>query len=324
MNKKSITRPLLMVVMGFLVMIFFLISFVILYIIANLVHSSFGWYEISPTLIFIVALLCSLPITIPFWGDRLTKVKLFEFEVALSESTTSISQVLPNELKDIGRLQLGSSLAPDIIKQVRYALESTAREELVEVNLGNGQNWLATRLYLLAALAEGFTDIKRIVILENREGKERCFLGFVPPQTIRRALARRYPIIERAYVQAHQQYITTASKDVIDPIEEIESTVQNFGSALQLQSSGDEAELRHAGIREWVDGELLDNILNLHPQIQSVAWSGEPANPLIIYQILNCNGPFVALVHNQKLKRVVDRYELAIRISKTGLERQLG
>jgi len=182
MNKKLITHPLVMVLMGSLVIMVFLISFAILYIIANLVHSYFGWYEIPSSLIFIVALLCSIPITIPFWGERLTKVKLFEFEIALSESTTNISQALPNELKDTSRLQLGSSLAPDIARQIHHALKNTEREELVEVDIGHGGNWLVTRLYLLAALAENFTDIKQFVVLGNHENKERCFFGFILPK----------------------------------------------------------------------------------------------------------------------------------------------
>ena len=113
------------------------------------------------------------------------------------------------------------------------------------------------------------------------------------------------------------------SKRPFDTVEEMELIVQNFGETLQQQSLGDEAEFQQVGVKEWINRELLDSTLNLYPQMQSVVWSGETVTPLIIYQTFSCSGRFVALVHNQKLRKVVDRYELAIRISKTGLEHQL-
>jgi hypothetical protein len=61
--------------------------------------------------------------------------------------------------------------------------------------------WWNTRLHLVAALASDFTDIRQFVILDAG-GR---FLTMSAPGEIRRALAKAFPKLEIAYLQAWEQ-----------------------------------------------------------------------------------------------------------------------
>src|SRR5205807_9843131 len=56
--------------------------------------------------------------------------------------------------------------------------------------------WWTTRLFLLAALAEDFSSIRRLLF---SAGVDRRFVGFATPAAVRRALAAATPVLEQVY-----------------------------------------------------------------------------------------------------------------------------
>ena len=240
MKQKSKKEPYLSTGLSFIVIFVFFLAFILIYILSNIANLSLGWFEIPPTLTLVLSLLCSLPLVIPFIWGRLTKLKFFEFEMSLSDVTAEISQTLPNELKDSKRLQLGSTLAPEVLNQVVNALKSSISSELIEVNLGYGRTWLVTRLYLLATLSDDYTEIRHVIFLENFDGRDRSYIGMAPPKTVRKCLASQYPILEKAYREAYLQCFSDREK-AASPIDELEWIVQNFSTILQNLTPGDES-----------------------------------------------------------------------------------
>jgi hypothetical protein len=77
----------------------------------------------------------------------------------------------------------------------------------VEVNLRTTPYWWSTRLYLLAALAQEYTEIERLVFVE--QDAARVFVGIAAPAAVRRALARRFPDYETVF-RAIQQSASAA------------------------------------------------------------------------------------------------------------------
>jgi len=76
---------------------------------------------------------------------------------------------------------------------------------LVLVNLRSGPYWWSTRLYLLAALAEEYTNIERLVFVE--QDAARLFVGIAPPAAVRKALAKKFPDLERVFRAVQQSVL---------------------------------------------------------------------------------------------------------------------
>ncbi len=78
-------------------------------------------------------------------------------------------------------------------------LADTTDADYVTVNLGAGQEWLTSRLFILAALVPRVRSIARIVFLHGRAA---LYLGEATPAAVADALGLAYPWLEQAYVRA--------------------------------------------------------------------------------------------------------------------------
>lgn len=321
--KDNKNEPLVLSALGYVIVAVFILSFVGIYVISNLVKLSWGWEEIPPTLTFVISLICSTPLFLPLLWGRLTKLRFFEFEISLADVAKEVSQSLPNELKDSKRLQLGTSLTPEIIGQIKNALRTSATAELVEVNLGYGRTWLATRLYLLASVCVDYTDTKQFIFLEHADGIERSFLGMIPPKVVKSFLADEYPVLEHAYREAGLQLTALRNGKNSPSLDELEWIVQNFGNFLQQLAPGEEGELRSPGSKEWVSKELLIKRLSFDSFAQSVEWNTTSITPLLLYRIVKNPFQYVPLTQNRLLIKIVDRFELSTKIADVFLKQRL-
>ena len=82
--------------------------------------------------------------------------------------------------------QSGSSGISDLITQLQYG----GQRDYIEIELGSESSpqWLTSRLYLLAFLTS-FHQPKCMVFVHTVEGVNRRFLGTIPPDQVRWALA---------------------------------------------------------------------------------------------------------------------------------------
>lgn len=180
--------------------------FFLAYIIITLIQFWLRFSFLSQPIILAFATLLTLPLTNAFVWERLRGVKVFNVELNFAEVTTPLSVTLTNELKEtMMQWELGMTSTPYISEKIKAAIRQEQTAELVEVNLGDGTIWWSTKLYLLAALAEDYTNIRQLVFLENCDGRERCFIGIATPTATRRALAIQHPALEKAYRVAYQQ-----------------------------------------------------------------------------------------------------------------------
>ncbi|MBW7943295.1 MAG: hypothetical protein H3C64_13145 [Candidatus Kuenenia stuttgartiensis] len=271
----------------------------------------------------VMSLICSTPLFLPLLWGRLTKLRFFEFEISLADVAKEVSQSLPNELKDSKRLQLGASLTPEVIGQIKNALRTSATAELVEVNLGYGRTWLATRLYLLASVCVDYTDTKQFIFLEHADGIERSFLGMLPPKVVKSLLADEYPVLERAYREAGIQLAALRNEKNSASLDELEWVIQNYGNFLQQLAPGEEGELRSPGNKEWVSKELLIRRLSFDSFALSVEWNTTSITPLLLYRIVKNPFQYVPLTQNRLLIKIVDRFELSTRIADVFLKQRL-
>jgi hypothetical protein len=81
--------------------------------------------------------------------------------------------------------------------------------EYARVDLGHGQEWLTSRLYFMAIVLQRLRGLGAFVFLEALETSHH-FVGWALLEEVRWALARRFPRLERAFVEASFDLATQA------------------------------------------------------------------------------------------------------------------
>jgi hypothetical protein len=233
----------------------------------------------------------------------LTGVKMLGIEVSLAESSVQTKTEL------VGAITEGQHFSGkrSIVDQIRKAIVR-GDTEILEINLRNRDYWWSTRLYLLAALADDHSTIKAFAFVEH--GIERKFLGLCTPTAMRKAIDRACPVLAKVYVDAWH----AADRSQDEPIWAIVHswTEQPFGKG-QLEPA----------VVEKVSAQSLEDWLSKVDQrlsTDSIEWSGV-SDPHLIRQILTeYSDPYVALIREGRLDRIVNRSALAIRVAERALK----
>jgi hypothetical protein len=130
-------------------------------------------------------------------GSRITKLSLFKVELELvAASSATITPLLddirtatcPAEISDSSRMML---------EQV----QSGTPADYALVSLGQGEEWLTSRLYIAAVMMERMRGVKAFVFVERTPTSERRFVAVAPVRQLRWALSRRYPWLEAAWLR---------------------------------------------------------------------------------------------------------------------------
>ena len=80
------------------------------------------------------------------------------------------------------------------------------------ITLGDGKEWLTSRLYIMAIVLGRMKNLQALVFL----GIRKRFIGWAEPEKVRWALAKNYPYLESAYAKAYAD-ITRSDSDIIPP-----------------------------------------------------------------------------------------------------------
>ncbi len=316
-------RRVRIALMGYIIVVVFILCYAIA---AN------GWLGIPKTsqpIAVIFAVLVSAPLVLPFVWDRLTTVKVFNFEFDLAAAEVSFNNLLPNELQALALLPfsadgpaLSDSSAVQTIErniqmvigaQISQAIKQTQSTELIPVDIGVGDSWWSTRLYLLAALAKDYTGVRRIVFVETLADRDNCLVGMATPAALCRGLGGQSLQLEIAYRTARSR---TPVNPTGEPGGEVEPLIQNFLG--ELNSAGGEFVVKTDVTKQFLKQSLGQDLL-----APTVEWDGSPPGPLLWYRIMGMESPFVPLVWNRQLKLVVSRETEALKIANNAIRQLL-
>src|SRR5262249_16950846 len=75
--------------------------------------------------------------------------------------------------------------------------------DYAEVNLGDGNEWLTSRLFIMAIVFARMRGLRAFVFLETSGNIRNRFVCWTQPEKVRWALARRFPWLEQAYAEAY-------------------------------------------------------------------------------------------------------------------------
>jgi hypothetical protein len=264
------------------------------------------WPSLSTAGTVTIATLVAGPLALALLWPRMTGLKAFGIEVTLAGAEVGVSGEL---VAGITTEALGSA-APEIVERVTGAIVSP-EDELIEINLGAGDYWWSTRLYLLSALLSDYSNVDHFVVVDR--GAERRFLGFASVASVRQALTSASPLLETIYraIQADVSKDATATTST-----RVENLVYRWTSA--NFSSDMTKQVVEKEFRQLVSYDLLyDWLTAVRRRLvrDAVVWSGETTASLVRSIILEYESRCVALLREASLDRVVNRFELAERVA---------
>lgn len=92
-------------------------------------------------------------------------------------------------------------------------LRDPSQREYIVINLGEGQEWVTSRLFIFTIMLRTMKAVRCIVFLEGSVPK---FLGIARPDRIRWALAQGQPCLEKAYLTALTQSIQSQPEPFVN------------------------------------------------------------------------------------------------------------
>jgi hypothetical protein len=96
-------------------------------------------------------------------------------------------------------------------------LEDETPATYAVVDLGQGQEWLTSRLYIFALLLHRMRGVRVFVFVQGHATRRR-FVGFAETSRIRWALAQRFPWLEEAFAYAYGNTIDGVNSNSSDPL----------------------------------------------------------------------------------------------------------
>jgi hypothetical protein len=247
------------------------------------------------------------PLMLALLWEHLKGVKVGQVEITLNEVTPTLHFELASQIQN-----LEASVTPALGAAMRAAV-GRSEFKLVEINLRSTPYWWSTRVYLLAALAEEYTNIERLVFVE--QDAARVFVGIAAPAAVRKAFARTFPDLQRVF-RSIQQNVLDNFKPT-DLVTEVEAIINQWstqplftpivqGVATPVLEKDVKQLTTPANLRHWLSNAL---------ETESRQWSGRPPTHGLYGKVLSCSIPYVPLLNGQRLETVVNRGELAEKLA---------
>jgi hypothetical protein len=224
-----------------------------------------------------------------------------------------------------------SGAVQDSSNAINQEIASRDPVDYMVVDLGNGREWLTSRLFILAEMMVRMRDVKVIVFVSNTSGTPQRFVGIAQARSVRWSLAQAYPWLELALSRALQQYIVgdpaTIAKGsgfirshtgALDPVVAT-MVVSSFISALQQDKapaqndrSWEEIEkgLRWERAR-WINEARLLRVLSSDLRVDSVSNDGPPSAEELVRRVLRMKAAdYVACLVGVRFTGLIDRRAL--------------
>jgi hypothetical protein len=199
------------------------------------------------------------------------------------------------------------------------------------IDIGEGQSWLSTRLFLLAVLLSRMQRLRALVFVEKRDEIFGRFVGIAAPDYVRWRLARAYPWFELAIAKA---YSAIDDLDICSDAGALSPNsatrlVYNFINGPEITSfrteESDDWQFRFpgGGMSEhatWINRTLLDRLFDPAPSRSSIFDAGDLTGKQRILTMLACDSPFVAVVDDQnRFQSLIDRERILRALSESFL-----
>jgi hypothetical protein len=210
-----------------------------------------------------------------------------------------------------------TSYSVDLLRKIK----EEGQADYAVINLGNGSNWLTSRLFLFAILLRRMRSVNTFVFLETHDGIERRYVGVKSPDAVHWLLASAFPWLENAFANAYMSqpnlriFSDTGAMDPDIAAQLAQSFLANGdirSYAAELPGNDwvrlDSGKWEHA---YWLNGATVTDLLNLSPNRTSFVDLGKKKVLENEFAELGCEGPFIAKVNAEgQFLGLVDRKAL--------------
>jgi hypothetical protein len=259
-------------------------------------------------------------------GGRITKFSLGSVSLEIATAHQFTVPTL-DQLRDPSSVPVGDSSGA-----LRSHVTQAAPADYGVANLGMGDQWLTSRLFLLAALAEPMRGSRYIVFVDTENGAADRFVGVASCRSLRYMLAMRSPWLESAFATAYQQAVAPGqwgASTIVSKSGAVSPSVagQIVSSFIQAVQSLPPAPAANAVVvalsggrqerAEWVTPDLLIDTLGTQLQRNAVNLRDEARATDRVKRLLKAEGPMVAVVGpDGRFEKLVNRTELADLVAK--------
>ena len=136
-------------------------------------------------------------------STRVTRLSVFNVQLELLPAAAPAASPLLDDIRTGTTWAAVNDSSRSMLEQV----QSQAPADFAEINLGTGDEWLASRLYIAAVMLDRMRGVKVFVFVERTPATARRFVAVVPVRQLRWALGRRYPWFESAFLGAYAAHM---------------------------------------------------------------------------------------------------------------------
>lgn len=131
-------------------------------------------------------------------GGRITKLSVFKIELELVPAVTATATPL---LESIKAATSGAEIA-DSSQMMLDQIELRTPADFATIQLGGGDEWLTSRLFIAAMMLERMRSVRALVFVEPGTNTGQRFVAIAAPGQLRWVLAQHYPWLEAAWLRA--------------------------------------------------------------------------------------------------------------------------
>lgn len=237
---------------------------------------------------------------------------------------------LDQEVSDFRQIEgnvVTESYKTELFKQFR----SSRKDEYAVINLGEGREWISSRLYIFALMLQRMKSLKFIVFLQTG-GPTSVYVGAANIDRARWGLASRQPWLEAAFARAYAesspdlQSVTPFTWITSDTgalqADEAEKIVRRYIQLLLPQADVPPAPsadwVRVGGTVEhakWVAAAEVEQLLGVHLWRDTVHKQEDKKE--LVKAIVRCSSPYVAITaETGEFLSLVNREELLDKIGR--------
>jgi len=261
----------------------------------------------TPRLAAILILPLFLP-AVKYVAPYIKSVKISELEVSFAQveiaayPLTALADQLRTAAAQVSAPEFEtmmisfSSVIIDAIKAVQ-----ASKDEILVVDLREGNAWIPPNLYLLTSLAADRTSVRQIAFVETRH-EEGVFVGMCFPDNLRKALAQKFPVLQQAAETSNYQQL---------PLD------YSLGNAYfqALQNLRPPIPPGVPPKEVWLTSSSLFELAGTYMQRQKIE-SKESLTEDDYRTILRSDYPYTAVVKDEELESLISRDRVALLVAR--------
>jgi hypothetical protein len=271
-----------------------------------------------------------LSVLVKTLGERITKFSVFKVDVELGQLSQARSlSATVESLRNVAVTESG--LAPIVAGVIK---SDAADYLIVDIGEDDDENWLTSRLFLLAAILERGRTTRCLVFLNEADG----FVGAAMTRDVRGVIGARFLAYESAFASAYGQLATADQNIFRSGLNEmvVNSLTNNFlRSNLVSRSYPVNPDIGWVKLErtppslttwefaDWVTAARLREMLGDRLFRASVVADVGPASPQTTKSIVTAQGPFIALTNQAgKFLHLSDRNIVLETVAREAMNQQ--